>query len=63
MILYCCLSSCFTVVMVQWQFPTYNSGEDTGFVQVCAELSQPAEREIMFMISSAPLTANGETDI
>ena len=61
--LYCCLPSCLAVVMVQWQFPTYTGSENTGFVQVCAELSQLAEREITFMISSAPLTATGETNL
>lgn len=49
--------------MVQWQLQQYSSSEEDGFVNICAILSQPTERSVSFLITSAPGTASSKYNI
>lgn len=48
-----------SVVMVEWQLPGYIINEDVISVNVCAVLSQPAERNVDVMTTTASGTATG----
>lgn len=45
--------------MVQWQLPTYNSSEDSQVITICADLNQPAEKDVSVMIITISGTASG----
>ena len=50
----------FSVVVVEWQLPGYINGEEIVSVNVCTVLSQPAERNVNVMITTASGTATGK---
>ena len=52
-----------SVVMVEWQLPGYIINEEVVSVNVCAVLSQPAERNVNVMITTASGTATGTNNL
>lgn len=50
----------FSVVVVEWQLPGYINSEEIVSVNVCAILSQPAERNVNVMVTTASGTATGK---
>lgn len=55
--------SCFSVVIMEWQRQAYIISEESVSVNVCAVLSQPTERNVNVMITTASGTATGKYEM